>query len=203
MKFKRYKPKVVYSWMNPKLEIRDTEKCGKGVFAKKVIDKGEVVCISGGYAMPLKEYFKLSPDVLDYLYQINEEFVFGPRNLFEVDDGYRFNHSCDPNVGYNGQIIMIAMRKIKSGEELTYDYAMELFPSKTKSPLGVDRHDKLFCNCGSKKCRKIITEYDWKNPKLIKKYDGYFIDFLQRKVDKLKNNIRKKENRERSKPSPI
>jgi len=200
---KEYKPKTVYSWMNPKLQIRDTKKYGKGVFAKKAINKGEIVCIFGGYAMSLKEYFKLSPDVLDYPSQISEEFVFGPRHSFEVDDGYRFNHSCNPNVGYNGQIIMVAMRKIKSGEELTYDYAMELFPSKTRNPKGVDRHDKLLCDCGSKKCRKIITEYDWKNPKLIKKYDGYFIDFLQRKVDKLKINIRKKGNRERSEHSPV
>ena len=38
-----------FSWLNPKCEVRDTGMYGKGVFAKSVIRKGEIVCVAGGY----------------------------------------------------------------------------------------------------------------------------------------------------------
>jgi hypothetical protein len=34
------------------------------------------------------------------------------------------NHSCDPNVGFAGDIVLVAMRDIRQGEELTADYAL-------------------------------------------------------------------------------
>jgi len=37
------KEEEVFSWMNPKLEVRDTKKYGKGVFATEEIKKGEFV----------------------------------------------------------------------------------------------------------------------------------------------------------------
>lgn len=36
------KKKRTFSWMNPKLEVRDTKKYGKGVFTKKDIKKDEI-----------------------------------------------------------------------------------------------------------------------------------------------------------------
>lgn len=44
----------------------------------------------------------------------------------------------------------------------------------------------LPCGCGTKDCRKIITDNDWKLPELQNRYDGYFQWFLQEKIDKLK-----------------
>ena len=32
------------------------------------------------------------------------------------------NHSCEPNVGVQGQIVFVAMRDVAAGEELTLDY---------------------------------------------------------------------------------
>jgi len=34
------------------------------------------------------------------------------------------NHSCEPNIGVQGQIVYVAMRDIAPGEELTHDWAM-------------------------------------------------------------------------------
>ena len=34
------------------------------------------------------------------------------------------NHSCEPNLGLQGQIAFVAMRDIAADEELTFDYAM-------------------------------------------------------------------------------
>ncbi len=33
------------------------------------------------------------------------------------------NHSCDPNIGVQGQIVFVALREISIGEELTHDWA--------------------------------------------------------------------------------
>lgn len=55
---KRTKPKRTFSWMNPKLEVRLAPRYGKGakgVFAKRGIEKDELLAIFGGYVIPLKE----------------------------------------------------------------------------------------------------------------------------------------------------
>ena len=76
--------------------------------------------------------------------------------LFGLDDGKHvvdgtgiaafINHSCVPNCEtdeVDGQIWIIALRDIKAGEELTYDY--NLYDG------GDD--DSAVCRCGAKGCR--------------------------------------------------
>jgi len=51
---------------------------------------------------------------------------------------------------------------------------------------------KLFtmeCQCDHPNCRKLITEDDWQQPDLQRRYDGYFQWYLQEKIDKL-NRVR-------------
>jgi hypothetical protein len=38
----------MFSWMNPKLDVRNTEKYGRGVFAKEYINRDEKLSIFGG-----------------------------------------------------------------------------------------------------------------------------------------------------------
>ena len=75
---------------------------------------------------------------------------------FDMMDQTRWiNHSCDPNAGLetgideNGEVFakVVAMRDIKAGEELSYDYA---FPAHLAEP----------CRCGSPKCRGMIIDED-------------------------------------------
>ena len=49
--------------MNPKLEVRDTAKYGKGIFARENIKKDEILAIFGGYIMTLKEENSLSKTI--------------------------------------------------------------------------------------------------------------------------------------------
>ena len=64
------------------------------------------------------------------------------------------NHSCEPNcysriVSLDGQkhIVILALRRIRRGEELTYDYK---FPIEGEA-------SKLPCNCGARRCRKSLN----------------------------------------------
>jgi hypothetical protein len=92
----------------------------------------------------------------------------------ELEDDDFFNHSCSPNAGVQGHLLMVAMRDIRPKEEITYDYAM--------TDDDIDYNFK--CNCGSKQCRNYITSSDWKIPSLQRRYKGYFSWFIQDKIDK-------------------
>ena len=85
------------------------------------------------------------------------------------------NHSCNPNVGIRGQISFVAMRDIRKGKELTYDWAMEN-PGRWR----------FKCHCGEKICRTAVTGNDWKLPNLQMRYKGFFSAFIQEKIDKSK-----------------
>ena len=65
------------------------------------------------------------------------------------------NHSCEPNLRLQGQIVFVAFRDIAAGEELTVDYAMT-----------DDEPYEMECHCGSQTCRKLITGADWQKPEL-------------------------------------
>lgn len=168
-----------FSWMNPKLEIQKMLQYGKrarGVFAKKNIKKDEVLAIFGGYIMTSEEEMKLSEEYNDSGVQISENFIISSGNKKESAD--YFNHNCNPNAGFKGQIFLVAMKNIKKGEEITFDYAMVLHKSKNRVVY------KMKCLCGAKNCRGIISDYDWKNSNLQKKYNGYFQFYLQEKINK-------------------
>lgn len=66
------------------------------------------------------------------------------------------NHSCDPNcVAWieRGHIWIDALRDIKAGEELAYDYEYDFLPEYTVEDL-----EFYGCQCGSPKCRGTIVD---------------------------------------------
>ena len=168
--------KRTFSWMNPKLEVRDTNRYGKGVFAKKNIGANEKLCIFGGYIKSTSEEEGLPKKIKDEGVQISSEFALGIIKESELEDSSFFNHSCNPNAGFNGQIFLVSMRKIPKGEQVTFDYAMVL--SKAKNT----KFYKTRCYCNSRNCRKFITDNDWKKLALQKKYNGYFQKKLKEKI---------------------
>lgn len=104
--------------------------------------------------------------------QISDDFFLAPVTVDEFDDVMMFlNHSCEPNVGVQGQIVFVAMRDIAAGEELALDYAT------------VDNDSgQMTCACGAERCRKIITGQDWRKPELQQKYGNYFAWHLLQKI---------------------
>lgn len=170
--------KRTFSWVSPKLEVKNTKKAGEGIFAKERVKKGEILAISGGCIFTSEECEKLLPELQQYLYQVEKYFYIGPKNLSQVEDNYLFNHSCEPNAGVSGQLSLVSMRNIQKGEEVTFDYAMAHYYIKGTKPW------KMKCHCGKNACRSIITEDDWKIPALQKKYKGYFMPFIEEEIKK-------------------
>ena len=157
----------------PSTEVRDSPIHGKGLFAKYAITAGEVVAVKGGYILDQRTWEPLERQLGSAEIQIAEDLFIAP-----VDDAERHgsmlytNHSCDPNIAIQGQIVFVAMRDIAAGEELTHDWAT-----------ADDLDYVLECKCGSPSCRGTITGKDWMKPELQEKYRGWFCWFLQRKID--------------------
>src|SRR5712692_3899780 len=170
--------KARHSWLNPKLEVRTSRTHGKGVYAREAVPAGERIAILGGDIMLIDEIDLLPDRLQDYPMQIEERFVLGSRSATEPDDAEFFNHSCDPNAGFKGQIFMVAMRPIRAGEEVTFDYGMAVSKS-----VGSDVVFEMNCICGAPTCRGVITEDDWKRADLRKRYQGYFSQYLQERIE--------------------
>jgi uncharacterized protein len=159
-----------FSYLNPKCEARDHANGGCGVFARDVINKNELVSLWGGRIVFKAELDPSMPRFTQRVLQVDEDLYLLTAEEPEPNDC--FNHSCNPNLGFFGQIGLVALRDIKAGEELVFDYAMS-----DGGP-----YDEFECCCGSLNCRKKITGNDWKLPELWKRYDNYFSPYLARRI---------------------
>jgi hypothetical protein len=171
-----------YSWLNPKLEIRDTAKYGRGVFAVESLKKGDVLVVMGGHILDTEQENEVGEFATDYNMDISEEWSFCP--LQESDlllmPQHLVNHSCDPNAGFSDQCMMVAIRDISPEEEIAYDYAAVMWSASTSST-----HFEMRCECASPLCRQVVTENDWQIPELQQRYGMYFQPFLRRKFQNL------------------
>jgi len=161
------------TYRSPRTEIRDSPIHGKGIFAKAAIAKGEVVAAKGGHVMTAREWDALEPNLGSSEIQIDDDLFIGPVSPDEREGAMIYtNHSCEPNIAIQGQIVFVAMRDIAPGEELTHDWAT------------TDSADyKMRCNCRTASCRGWITGKDWMKPELQEKYAGWFCWFIQNRID--------------------
>jgi hypothetical protein len=134
-----------FSYLNPKCDSGPfREKGGCGVFARQPIQKGELVSLWGGRIVTEVELDRDMQDFTQRILQIEEGFYLETPSLLEPADC--FNHSCDPNIGFTGQIGLRAMRDIEAGEELNFDYAM----------CDGSAYDEFDCYCGAEHCRGLL-----------------------------------------------
>jgi len=164
---------VVASWITPKaVKGTDSAIAGRGLVAVNAIEAGEVIAVKGGHIVTTEALRRL-PERL----QNSEIQIAAGLHLAALrDDEYEavmlfLNHSCEPNVGFGGNIVLVAMRDIEAGEELTTDYA--LFD---------DYEGSMDCNCGQPACRRRVDGRDWQRPDLQERYHGYFSWYLDRQL---------------------
>lgn len=146
---------------------------GRGLFAREPIARGEIVAIKGGYVLDAATLGEVAGRLGPAEIPVADGFFIGPRAAHERDGGMIFsNHSCEPNLGIQGQIVFVALRAIQPGEELTHDWATTDDGTYT-----------MTCRCDARACRGTITGQDWRRPDLRTKYRGYMAWYLQRKID--------------------
>ena len=124
---------MVKTWRSPKIRVSDDTLAGRGVVAIEDIARDEIVAIKAGHVITRAELADATAAAGDMALQIDDDFYLAPREPEDVDNMSVFiNHSCDPNVGFRGQVVYVAMRDIAAGEELCHDYAMERSDDATR-----------------------------------------------------------------------
>jgi uncharacterized protein len=137
-----------------RIQTRRSGVHGKGVFALQDLAEGETLIEYLGEVISWKEALRRHPhDPTDP----NHTFYF------HIDDGHVIdakhggnssrwiNHSCKPNCEADeteGRVFIKALRSIKAGEELFYDYGLIIDAKYTKKLLA-----EYPCWCGAKSCR--------------------------------------------------
>jgi uncharacterized protein len=158
----------------------------KGVFAAKDIPEGTKIIEYIGDKVSKHEADVISDKELEtsksnpethgavYLFTVNKNYDINgnvPYNTARL-----INHSCDPNCEtdiINDRIWIKAMKDIKKGEELSYDYGYE-----------IENWEDHPCKCGSKNCIGYIVKEE-----------------LRIKLRKKLRKKKKKKQREKEKPS--
>jgi len=128
---------------------------GRGVFAARTIRKGADIIEYRGQRITMKEADRRPDSDPD-----NPYHTF----LFELDDGRVIdaavrgnaarwiNHSCAPNCepyeDDDGRVFIAAKRTIRKGEELGYDYQLNVDGRVTKA-----MREAYACRCGAPRCR--------------------------------------------------
>lgn len=137
-----------------KVEVRNSEIHGRGVYAIRPIKKGARVI----------EYLgeRISHYEADSRYELKSDddghtflFIVDGRTVIDAgvdgNEARYINHSCDANcetVIENRRVFIEAIRNIKPGQELGYDY--QLTWESTDEPKELALYD---CRCGAKQCR--------------------------------------------------
>jgi SET domain-containing protein len=166
---------VNLAYRSPKTTVAASPIHGRGLFATTAITRGEIVAVKGGYVLDRRAWAECERELGPAEIQIAEDLVIAPVRADEREGAMLFtNHSCDPNIALQGQIVFVAMRDIAPGEELTHDWATT-----------DDQDYEMVCRCGSPRCRGVVTGRDWMKPALQQRYRGWFCWFLQRKIDAL------------------
>ncbi len=162
---------MVSTWISPKaMKGTPSEIAGRGLVSIEAISKGEVVAVKGGHIVTTEQLRSLPERLQNSDVQITDDLHL----VALTDDEYEavmlyINHSCEPNIGFAGNVVLVAMRDIHAGEELTTDYAM--FD---------DYEGSMDCTCGRPNCRRRIDGRDWQRPDLQERYRGYFSWYLDR-----------------------
>ena len=140
--------------------VNATADKGRGVFALRDISAGEVVIRSRPVRVcPERTRLTIQTD-FDVHVEVDEPGIFT-------------NHSCDPNTGLRnnelGAYDFVALRDIKQGEEITWDYETTEFIL-----IAV-----FECHCGSPKCRGRARGFKYLAKEVREAYGEFIGDYLK------------------------
>jgi uncharacterized protein len=132
-----------------RIEVRKSGVHGRGVYTMQFIPKGRRIIEYTGERVS----WQAAPDDENSPHTFNFGLENGDVINPEVggNDARWINHSCNPNceaIEEDDRIFIHAMCDIQAGEELFYDYALEI-----DEPITDAAKKKFSCNCGSPNCR--------------------------------------------------
>jgi hypothetical protein len=155
--------------INKDIFAKNSKIHSNGVFTRIDIEKGTKIIEYIGEKITKEESEKRCDAMLEMSKsnpQLGAVYIFELDDEYDIDGNFDYNfarlinHSCSPNCEIDisdGHIWIVALRDIKAGEELTYNYEYDLEDYKDHP-----------CKCGSKNCvGYILAEEHW--PEMKKK----------------------------------
>jgi len=146
--------------------IKRSKMHGKGLFAKCDIEEGTKVVQYRGKKITKSQSDKIAEKQINKASKkisLGQVYIFTLNKKHDIDGNYSYNtarlinHSCYPNCETDivkGKIWIISTKKIKKGEEITYDYGFEF---------DKDDYEEHICKCGLKNCiGYIVISSSWK-----------------------------------------
>jgi uncharacterized protein len=136
-----------------RIKMRDSKIHGRGVFATRAIPEGTRLCEYKGERITWREADRRYPDdpkapAHTFLFSLGKLVIDANR---KGNVARWINHSCIPNceaVEEDERIYIEAIRDIKRGEELGYEYNITFDERHTKA-----LKQRYACRCGAKTCR--------------------------------------------------
>src|SRR5215510_12484296 len=131
------------------IEVRKSGVHGRGVYAAQFISEGARIIEYTGERV----CWEAAPNDEDNTHTFNFGLDNGEVINPEVggNEARWINHSCDPNCEAieeeDGRVFIHALRNIRAGEELSYDYQLQVEEPITRAVKAENA-----CHCGSANC---------------------------------------------------
>jgi uncharacterized protein len=145
-----------------KLYLGRTIGTGEGLFAKVNFKKGNLIFTWEGVLKNGRYPYYVGNRWL----QIEKCQWIAP---LRINPGWYINHSCNPNSGIKDSVKIVAIKNIRKGEEVTFDYSTS--ESETEW--------YLICHCENKNCRRIIRPYKFLSTELKLRYRDFISEYLK------------------------
>ncbi|HEX2066291.1 MAG TPA: SET domain-containing protein [Candidatus Thermoplasmatota archaeon] len=133
------------------VEVRRSGVHGRGLFAARDLPKGTYVMEYRGERVPKKEGTRRT----EAQWEKGRVYTFELSRRFDIDGSPSWNlarlanFSCDPNCESQNErgrkVWIVALRDIRKGQEITYDYNFSFVDPPPR------------CRCGSRRCRGYIV----------------------------------------------
>ena len=134
--------------MKIRIRIGTSRIAGQGLFAAQDIKKGTTIIEYTGEKISKKESRQRLARGNAYIFELNDRWDIDGEALNNT--ARYINHSCDPNCVVEKTtraLWIVALRNIKSGEELSYNYGYDA--------------KKYICTCGAVNCCGYILDQDY------------------------------------------
>jgi len=132
-----------------KVWVGDSRIAGKGLFIAQDVKKGTRIIQYIGPKITKEESVERLAQGNAYIFSFNDCYDIDGKTL--KNKARYINHSCDPNceaIVTKHTIWIVALRDIKEGEELSYNYGLTA--------------KQYVCKCGAKNCcGYILAEEYW------------------------------------------
>ena len=141
---------------------------GTGIKTNKSFKRGEIIARIQGEVIEFKTSSKKQAQSIPTWYGLDETHWIDPgKSIFRF-----LNHSCEPNAAITGTRTIRARKSIPPDSEITIDYSMT----------DVDELWQLeeICNCGSRKCRKIIRSIQTLPTETVRSHMPFIPKFFQK-----------------------